>query len=219
MTNEEDAVAYAAQFAKLRMTDEELKARAEVTFKFAVHRATDSTSEPEEPSIMPWMEVVYVTVEEGSGIASERMTDVYALAVSDNEKAAIIRKIGEKLSEPGKNIIPLAAFFTCEAWVAQRSAPKPGEKYVRPIDDPNSKDAIMMIASTIDQRVGTAKLLVDKAKVKDGVVRTVPNGETQWLWTMDGTTKIFPGVLRHLWMGFFERFMALKKAREQNPNG
>jgi hypothetical protein len=206
--------------AKVRMSDDDFRKDAQRSFEFALTRSKDSKCEPEEPSIMPWLEVSYVTVEEGSGKVSERMMNVYALAVPDNEKRATMRRIGEELSKPGKNIIPVAAFFTAEAWVAARTGPMPkkGEKYVRPIDDPTSKDAIMLIASTLDRRVGTARQFVDKTK--DG--RTVPKGEPEWMWTMDGKVGIHPGVLVPLWEGFFARFVPLAekmKAAKNNPNG
>jgi hypothetical protein len=218
---EDDAMSYEKTYEQMfqscNMSDEDFRALSKQHFEFAIKRADGKESDDDVPSIMPWLEVYYVTVEDETGNVSDRKLNVYALAVSPEEKYATIRRIGESLSERGNRIIPVAAFFTSEAWC---SSFKPGRKHVRPIDDPNSKDAIILLGCTIDQRLSTARQLIEKKK---GI--TSPTGQPEWMWWDEKGVKLHSGVLVPFWEGFFARFMPLakeliKKAKEkENPNG
>lgn len=203
-------------FKSCNMSDEDFRKLSKQHFEFAIKRADGSKSDDDEPSIMPWLEVYYVTVENGTGNVSERSLNVYAMAVPPEEKYATIRRIGESLSERGKNIIPVAAFFTSEAWCSSLK-PEPGRKHVRPIDDPNSKDAIILLGCTVDQRLSSARQLIEKKK---GL--TSPVGEPTWMWWDEKGVKLHAGIIKPFWEGFFARFMPLAKEmikRKENPNG
>jgi hypothetical protein len=69
---EDDAMSYEKTYEQMfqscNMSDEDFRALSKQHFEFAIKRADGKESDDDVPSIMPWLEVYYVTVEDETGV-------------------------------------------------------------------------------------------------------------------------------------------------------
>lgn len=171
----------------------ELRRVAEISMKNAIERADDKCSGKDEPSIMPWLEVYYVECDDEKQEFSDPMINLYALAIDMEEKAQVLRRIGEGFVGNPKVTIPIAAIFTSEVWVSRA---RHGAPHIEPRLDPERKDAIVCVATAIDGSVIQARQMLHKAPGK-----VVPMGKVEWI-TDDPNYKVASPLMRHFWLGY-----------------
>lgn len=85
-----------------------------------------------------------------------------------DEKFKIFKGVGAMFAEKKMNLV--AVYQVCEAWVSQQEKSKDG-KFMRPSEDPNRTEAIIIAGMTIDGRTNMATLPFERV-TKDKVIFT-----------------------------------------------